>query len=267
MNTPTVLKRILQRKQEEVSLRKQSVSLSTLQARIIDLPEVRGFASAIELQLSKKKAAIIAEIKKASPSKGVIREDFQPAEHAADYQQYGATCLSVLTDKDFFQGDEVYLKQAREACKIPVLRKDFIIDAYQVIESRYVGADCILLIAAALSRQQLVDFSHEAIELGLDVLVEVHNEAELEMALDLPTPLLGINNRDLHTFDVSLDTTLRLLPAIPESKIVVTESGILTSADVEKMTANNVWTFLVGEAFMRQQNPGKELAALFDGYL
>ncbi|MBU2710527.1 indole-3-glycerol phosphate synthase TrpC [Zooshikella harenae] len=267
MNTPTVLKRILQRKQEEVSSRKQAISLSTLLAKVADLPETRGFASAIKLQLNKKKAAIIAEIKKASPSKGVIREHFHPAEHAADYQQYGATCLSVLTDKDFFQGEDVYLQQAREACQLPMLRKDFIIDAYQIVESRYIGADCILLIAAALSHQQLVDLSQEAIQLGLDVLVEVHNETELEAALKLPTPLLGINNRDLHTFDVSLETTLRLLPAIPESKIVVTESGILTSADVEKMVANNVWTFLVGEAFMRQQNPGKELAVLFDGYL
>jgi len=207
---------------------------------------------------------VIAEVKKASPSKGVIRADFDPAQIAASYQAGGATCLSVLTDVDFFQGANAYLQQARAACALPVIRKDFLIDPYQVIEARAIGADCVLLIAACLDDVQLVELAQVAKEQGLDVLVEVHDGAELERALKhLDTPLLGINNRNLHTFEVSLQTTLELLPRIPGDRLVITESGILARTDVELMERHEVWSFLVGEAFMRAPEPGEELRRLF----
>ena len=207
--------------------------------------------------------AVIAEIKKASPSKGVIREDFEPVQIAKSYREGGATCLSVLTDRDFFQGCEAYLSEARAACDLPVLRKDFTIDPYQVVEARAIGADAVLLIVAALADEQMRELTQTANEVGVDVLVEVHNRDELERALELPTPLVGINNRDLHTFDTRLETTLNLLPLIPADRLVITESGIHTAADVAQMRAANVQSFLVGEAFMRAEEPGEKLRELF----
>jgi len=226
-------------------------------------PKTRDFVGSIRAKIAAGKAAVIAEIKKASPSKGVIRADFKPAEIAASYEQGGAACLSVLTDEQYFQGSAEYLKQARKACSLPVLRKDFMIDAYQVYEARAMGADCILLIAAAIDLAKMRELESVAHKLGMAVLVEVHNGEELDLALQLETPLLGINNRNLRTFDVTLDTTLGLLNRIPQGKIVVTESGIFTSQDVELMRKNNVHTFLVGEAFMRQSDPGLELSKVF----
>ena len=206
---------------------------------------------------------MIAEIKKASPSKGVLREDFQPAEIAASYEAGGAVCLSVLTDVDFFQGHDDYLQQARAACSLPVIRKDFMVDPYQIVEARALGADCVLLIAACLDDVQMGELAATARQYGLDVLVEVHDAAELERGLKLDTPLIGINNRNLHTFEVTLDTTLELIPRIPRNKTLVTESGILHRTDVELMLAHEVYGFLVGEAFMRAANPGQELKRLF----
>jgi indole-3-glycerol phosphate synthase len=226
---------------------------------------VRGFITSIEKQLTENMSAVIAEIKKASPSKGVLREDFNPAAIAKTYEANGAACLSVLTDADFFQGGENYLKQARSACALPVIRKDFIIDPYQVYEARMINADCILLIVAALddaALQELLDLAHQ---LGMDVLVEVHDERELERALASGAKLIGINNRNLHTFEISLDTTLKMLEQIPQDRIVVTESGIHTQADVQLMRDNNVNTFLVGEAFMKAEDPGEKLKELFFG--
>lgn len=262
-DTPTVLKKIIARKYEEVAERRQRVSEATLleQARMADKP--RGFVDAIRNRLARNEPAVIAEIKKASPSKGVIREHFEPAAIARSYEQGGAACLSVLTDKDFFQGNEAYLQQARAACSLPVIRKDFLIDTYHVAEARAIGADCILLIAAALDDAQLRDLSQCAEALGLDVLVEVHDRAELDRALLLNTSLLGINNRNLHTFDVTLDTTFGLLDAIPDDRIVVTESGILAREDVVAMQKHGVNAFLVGEVFMRAPEPGVELQRLF----
>ena len=262
-STPTILKKIVARKWQEVEQRSRALALAECRARAKDLPETRGFVRAIESKLSQGLSAVIAEIKKASPSKGVIRENFVPQEIAESYQEAGAACLSVLTDKDFFQGDEAYLKAARDAVALPVIRKDFMVSPYQVYESRVVEADCILLIAACLTKDQMQELSGIAHELNLDVLVEVHNEAELESALTLNTKLLGINNRDLHSFEVSLDNTYRLLSAIPDDRIVVTESGIITSADVEAMKNKGVNSFLVGEAFMRAPDPGAELKRLF----
>ncbi len=208
---------------------------------------------------------MIAEIKKASPSKGVIRADFQPAQIAASYQAGGASCLSVLTDIDFFQGCDAYLQQARSACELPVLRKDFTVDPYQVVEARAIGADAILLIVAALDNDQMRELARTAAEVGLDVLVEVHDRAELERALELATPLIGINNRDLHSFETRLETTLELLPHIPADRLVITESGIHTAADVALMRNHQVFGFLVGEAFMRAHEPGEKLRELFFG--
>ena len=223
----------------------------------------RDFEKALREKIAAGSAAVIAEVKKASPSKGIIRERFYPAEIARSYEKYGAACLSVLTDREFFKGDSAYLVQARAACSLPVLRKDFIIDPYQVYEAAAWGADCILLIVAALEDSRMAELEACASELGLDVLVEVHNAAELERALSLKTPLLGINNRDLKTFRTSIDNTIRLLPGLPQGKLVVTESGILCRDDVLKMRAAGVNAFLVGEAFMRAEEPGKELAKLF----
>ncbi len=258
-----ILNKIIATKVTEVAAAQSLKPLAEIQAAAKAAPAPRDFVGSIRSKIASNKAAVIAEIKKASPSKGIIREDFRPADIAKSYEQGGAACLSVLTDVEYFQGSPEYLKQARAACSLPVLRKDFMIDPYQVYEARAMGADCILLIAAALdlaTMQQLEKISHE---LGMAVLVEVHNGEEMELALQLKTPLLGINNRNLRTFEVTLDTTLGLLSRIPADKIVVTESGIFTAEDVALMRKNNVHTFLVGEAFMRQPDPGAELAKVF----
>jgi indole-3-glycerol phosphate synthase len=263
-DTPDILKKILNRKQEEIAQRQQNVSLSQMVSLAEKADPVRGFVESIESKINQNKAAVIAEIKKASPSKGLLRENFIPADIAKSYADNGAACLSVLTDQDFFQGHERYLKEAREACSLPVIRKDFIVDPYQVYEARAIAADCILLIVAALDDNQLMQLSDLAMQLEMDVLVEVHDHAELERALLLNLPLIGINNRNLRTFDTSLDTTLDMLSFIPEDKTVISESGIHTPADVKLMRDNNVNGFLVGEAFMRAENPGAQLAALFN---
>ena len=264
MNTPTILKTIVERKWQEVAERKQRVSLDEIQQLALQQPACRGFVKAIASKIGAGEAAVIAEIKKASPSKGVIREDFIPAEIATSYEKGGAACLSVLTDIDFFQGADEYLQQARDAVRLPVIRKDFIVDPYQVYEARAMGADCILLIAACLDDSQMRTLNDLAIELGLDVLVEVHNREELERALALPNRLIGINNRNLHTFEVQLETTFKLLELIPENRIVVTESGIHTTDDVAAMRGHNVNAFLVGEAFMREEEPGRKLLEMFN---
>lgn len=258
-----ILDKILEVKRTEIAAAKALRSLAEVQAAALAQPAARPFVQALQDKIAAGKAAVIAEIKKASPSKGVIREDFRPADIAASYAQHGAACLSVLTDEQFFQGSAAYLQAARAACEIPVLRKDFMIDAYQVYEARAMGADCILLIAAALSLETMQQLETLAHELGMGVLVEVHNAEELELALQLQTPLLGINNRNLRTFEVTLETTLGLLSRIPAGKIIVTESGIFTPEDVALMRGNAVHTFLVGEAFMRQPDPGLALAQVF----
>lgn len=260
---PDVLQKILQRKAEEVAERSQQLPLDELKSRAADAPPVRGFAAAVEAKIATGLPAVIAEVKKASPSKGVIRADFDPAAIARSYEAGGAACLSVLTDVDFFQGADEYLQQARAACALPVLRKDFTVDPWQVYESRALGADCILLIVAALADAQLAELSGLALDLGLDVLVEVHNLDELERALQVPAPLLGINNRNLRTFDVTLDTTLALKEAVPRDRRLVTESGIVTVADVRRMRDAGIDAFLVGEAFMRERDPGQALQRLF----
>jgi indole-3-glycerol phosphate synthase len=262
-NPPTILRKILARKSEEVAERRAVRSLASLEGSISEQTAPRGFYRALQRQVEDRQPAIIAEIKKASPSKGVIREDFHPAQIAQSYQDGGASCLSVLTDKDFFQGSEAFLEQAREACDLPVLRKDFTVDPYQVVEARAIGADAVLLIVAALQDEQMRELMHAASEVGLDVLVEVHDRAELERALELETPMIGINNRDLHSFETRLETTLDLLPYISADHLVVTESGIHTAADVAVMREANVLAFLVGEAFMRADSPGQKLRELF----
>ncbi len=262
-NTPDVLKKILLRKHEEIAERARSCDLEALRDKVADAAPPRGFVMAMQAALEKHQPAVIAEIKKASPSKGVIRENFDPAQIARSYQNGGATCLSVLTDHDFFQGSEAYLIQAKQACDLPVLRKDFIIDSYQVYEARAIGADCILLIVAALDDAALGELAQLAAQLQLDVLVEVHDADELQRALQLPVPLIGINNRNLRTFETSLDTTLQLLADIPEDRIVVTESAIHSREDVATMREHGVNAFLVGEAFMRASEPGKKLQELF----
>ncbi len=262
-DTPDVLKKILARKGEEVAERQTRLPLHELKARLGDAAPVRDFVGAIRRKLAAGESAVIAEVKKASPSQGVIRADFDPATIAESYERGGAACLSVLTDSDFFQGSDGYLQQARDACSLPVLRKDFMVDPYQVYEARAIGADCILLIVAALSDRQMAELEGLAHELGMAVLVESHDVMELERALRLSTPLIGINNRDLRSFKTSLNTTLDLLPRIPSERIVVTESGIHTPADVALMRRHNVNTFLVGEAFMRATEPGEKLAELF----
>ncbi|MCP3720589.1 indole-3-glycerol phosphate synthase TrpC [Paraburkholderia sp. CNPSo 3281] len=257
-----ILEKIIAVKREEVRAAEQSAPLEELrlQARTRDL---RDFVGALRAKHDNGQAAVIAEVKKASPSKGVLRENFQPAEIARSYAEGGAACLSVLTDVQFFQGSAAYLEAARAACNLPVLRKDFIVDPYQVVEARAMGADAILLIAAALQPGEMRDLEALAHSLGLAVLVEVHDRAELTHALTLKTPLIGINNRNLRTFETTLDTTIGMLDDVPEDRIVVTESGILSRADVEKMRALSVHTFLVGEAFMRAEQPGAELARMF----
>ena len=260
---PDILNRILARKQEEIAARRQQVPLGELQRRARLASAPRGFVAALQAAIAADRAAVIAEIKKASPSKGVIRENFDPLEIARAYAAGGASCLSVLTDRDFFQGHEDYLEAARGVCDLPVIRKDFIVDPYQVAESRAIGADCILLIVAALDAAALAELHAAARELGMDVLVEVHDRGELERALRLDLDLVGINNRDLRSFDTSLQTTIGLLDAIPDACLVVTESGIHSREDVALMRDNKVNAFLVGEAFMRAPDPGQALRRLF----
>lgn len=258
-----ILNKILATKREEISKASAVKSLQQIHEEALAQPDPRDFVGSLVEKDDANLPAVIAEIKKASPSKGVIRENFNPAEIAESYEKAGAACLSVLTDEQYFQGSAAYLKQARDACKLPVLRKDFMIDPYQVVEARAMGADCILLIVAALELKQmrlLEDVSHE---LGMAVLVEVHNEDELEQALQLDTPLVGINNRNLRTFEVTLQTTLDLLKKLPEDRFVITESGIFTPEDVALMRSHNVNGFLVGEAFMRQPDPGAEFLKVF----
>ena len=260
---PDILNRILARKQQEISARRQTISLDGLQQQALAASAPRGFVAALKRRVEQGESAVIAEIKKASPSKGVIRENFDVVEIAQSYEAGGASCLSVLTDQDFFQGHEDFLVAARSACKLPVIRKDFIVDPYQVVESRAIGADCILLIVAALDDENLKGLHQDARTLGMDVLVEVHNREELERALKLELELVGINNRDLRTFDTSLDTTIKLLELIPAGCLVVTESGIHSREDVALMRQHDVNAFLVGEAFMRVPDPGQGLRELF----
>ncbi|MBR7783887.1 indole-3-glycerol phosphate synthase TrpC [Undibacterium luofuense] len=262
-----ILNKILAVKAEEIVAAKARLSAASLQAQVEQdqalRSNLRGFEQAMRKRIAAGDPAVIAEIKKASPSKGVLRADFHPADIARSYAAHGAACLSVLTDEQFFQGSPAYLQAARAACDLPVLRKDFMIDTYQVYQARSWGADCILLIVAALELAQMQELEACAHALGMDVLVEIHGQDELDAALQLKTPLLGINNRNLRTFEVSLDNTLQLLDQLPADKLVVTESGILQRADVEIMRNANVHSFLVGEAFMRADNPGACLQQLF----
>ncbi|AJQ96399.1 indole-3-glycerol phosphate synthase TrpC [Gynuella sunshinyii] len=260
---PTILKKIIDKKWQEIEERQETISIKQLEERFSNVESPRGFVRAIEKSIAQGRSAVIAEIKKASPSKGILRESFDPEQIAISYEQAGATCLSVLTDKDFFMGGNDYLREARAVTKLPVIRKDFIVDPYQVYESRALGADCILLIVAVLDDESLVNLNSLAHELGMDVLVEVHDQQELTRALPLNNRLIGINNRNLHTFDVSLDTTHQLLGSLPQDVIVVTESGIHTHQDVAAMRAHHVNSFLVGEAFMKADNPGEKLSELF----
>jgi indole-3-glycerol phosphate synthase len=258
-----ILTRILATKRDEIAAARAVHSLANLREQAAAQPAPRGFAAALQTRVANGEAAVIAEIKKASPSKGVLREHFDPAQIAASYARHGATCLSVLTDVQYFQGADAYLEQARQSCTLPVIRKDFIIDEYQVVQARAIGADAILLIVAALAPTQMRELEACAMGLGMDVLVEAHDGDELDAGLQLQTPLIGINNRNLRSFDVSLATTLDLLPQIPADRLVITESGIKSPADVMRMRAANVHAFLVGEAFMRADEPGTELARLF----
>lgn len=262
-DAPDVLVKILNRKQEEIAERSARVSLEELKKQCEKADAVRGFIRAIEEKISNKQSAVIAEIKKASPSKGLLRENFVPAEIARSYAAHGAACLSVLTDKDYFQGSEEYLQQARAACQLPVIRKDFIIDPYQVYEARAINADCILLIVSALDDENLHSLYQLACQLNLDVLMEVHDQQEMQRAIKTGARLIGINNRNLRTFETSLDTTLSMLGMVSDDHILVTESGIHTKQDVQLMRDNGVNAFLVGEAFMRAENPGEKLAELF----
>ncbi len=264
MDTPDILKRILDHKQQEIRDRQTSVSAADIRQQATAQPPGRGFYAAIHSRTETGKAAVIAEMKKASPSKGILRESFDPAAVARSYAAAGATCLSVLTDTAFFQGSDADLQAARTACDLPVLRKDFIIDPYQVYETRALGADCLLLIVAALNDTQLQELAWLAIDLGLDVLVEVHDREELERGLMLRTPLIGINNRDLRTFQTDIQTTLRLLPDMFHDRTVITESGIHTREDIALLRRHGVNAYLVGEAFMSADDPGARLAELFD---
>lgn len=258
-----ILERIVAVKREEIAKAKLSFGLAAVRAAAHERRDVRGFEAALRRRVAQDRAAVIAEIKKASPSKGILREHFVPTQIAASYARHGAACLSVLTDEQFFQGSAAFLHDARAACELPVLRKDFIVDEYQVHESRAMGADCILLITACLADAQMAELESCAHELGMSVLVEVHDEAELDRALDLKTPLVGINNRNLRTFEVSLQTTMSLQPRLPADRMLVTESGILAAADVQRLRTAGIHVFLVGEAFMRADDPGRALAQLF----
>ncbi len=263
MNKPDILKKILDTKLEEIAADSAITSIDELKAEAKDMPACRGFYQAMHSRINTGQNAIIAEAKKASPSKGVMRENFDVAEIAESYQAGGATCLSILTDRQYFLGDLSYIKKARSVCNLPVIRKDFIIDEYQVYQSRVAQADCILLIVAALEQSKLIELNDCARQAGLDVLVEVHDAKELEQALELDNILLGINNRNLRTFETTLDTTIDLLPNIPAQLPVVTESGIHTRQDVKLMNDNGVYAFLIGEAFMRVESPGEKLKELF----
>ena len=263
MDTPDILKKILRHKALEVSQRAEAFSLKALSARAGDAPEPLGFESALREKIEKRLPAIIAEIKRASPSRGIIREPFDPTAIAIDYATAGASALSVLTDTAFFQGSSTHLEQAREACTLPILRKDFIVDQYQIYEARAMGADCILLIVSALGDAQLAEFTGLARHLQLDVLVEVHDEVELYRALAMDLSMIGINNRNLRTFTTTLTTTLELVDKIPARCLVITESGVHTRSDVEQMKRAGVYGFLVGEAFMRAEHPGEKLSELF----
>jgi indole-3-glycerol phosphate synthase len=258
-----ILNKIVAVKHEEVAAARKKASLEVVRADAESRVLTRDFEGAMRRKIAAGQPAVIAEVKKASPSKGVLRADFIAADIAQSYAEHGAACLSVLTDRQFFQGQPDYLKQARASCDLPVLRKDFLVDPYQVYEARAMGADCILLIAACLDDAQMTDFEAIARGLGMAVLVEVHDGAELDRALRLKTPLVGVNNRNLRTFEVSLDTTLDLMPRLPADRLLVTESGILSAADVRKMREAGVHAFLVGEAFMRAPDPGEALAQLF----
>jgi len=258
-----ILQRIVAVKRDEVAQARRRCGLAELQTQASAASPARGFAAALRARVEVGSPAVIAEVKKASPSKGVLREHFVPADIARSYESGGAACLSVLTDERFFQGCAAYLQQARESCSLPVLRKDFLIDPYQVVEARAMGADCVLLIAACLDDGLMSELEACATEQGLDVLVEVHDGEELERALRLRTPLIGVNNRNLRTFEVSLDTTIGLLPRVPGDRLLVTESGILARADVQRMRSADVHAFLVGEAFMRAPDPGQTLRDLF----
>ena len=264
MDTPDILKRILDHKLQEIDERRARTPLETIRGQAEAQPPGRGFYNAIKARTETGKAAVIAEIKKASPSKGILREPFDAAALAQSYATGGATCLSVLTDEAFFQGSEADLQAARSACSLPVLRKDFIIDPYQVYETRAMGADCLLLIVSALNDTQMQELAWLAIDLGLDVLVEVHDREELERGLMLRTPLIGINNRDLHTFHTDIDTTIGLLPDVFYDRTVVTESGVHTREDVALLRRHGVNVYLVGEAFMSADDPGTKLAELFN---
>lgn len=264
MNTTNILATILEYKREWVAARKESLPLEQLKRELRDIGPCRGFYNSVRTAIENGRPAVIAEIKKASPSKGVIRPDFDPARLAATYTEAGAVCLSVLTDEQFFQGSDLHLQQAGGATRLPVLRKDFIIDPYQVYEARAIGADCILLIVAALDDARMQELAATAAGIGLDVLVEVHNREELERALLLRTPLIGINNRDLHTFETSLQTTLDLMPDMFPDRTVVTESGIHSRADIELMRSRDVHAFLIGEALLRADDPGAQLRELID---
>jgi indole-3-glycerol phosphate synthase len=262
-DTPDILQKILAKKVEEVASRKQRMSISDLEDIAQGVERPRGFYNALQAKVSAKKPGVIAEIKKASPSKGIIRENFQPITIGLDYAMNGATCLSILTDKEFFQGAEANLQMVRERCPLPIIRKDFMIDPYQIYESRALGADCILLIVAALGDAQMHELSDTATKLGMDVLVEVHNADELQRALTLDTKLIGINNRNLRSFETTLQTTLDLKSAIPAERIVITESGIHSQDDVQLMLDNDIYAFLVGESFMRAESPGQKMRELF----
>ena len=262
-DTPDILKKILARKAEEITERSARVSMRELGERVVNMPPPRPFADALRGRIDEGRVAVIAEIKRASPSRGLLREVFEPAVIARDYEAGGAAALSVLTDRDFFQGEDEHLAKARAACALPVLRKDFTIDAYQVYEARALGADCILLIVAALGDATINDLAGLAVHLDMDVLVEVHDADELERVLHLDGLVLGINSRDLHSFETNLDTVIDLLASIPDDRLVIAESGIHTPQDVERLRDNGVHGFLVGEAFMRAEHPGKRLAALF----
>ena len=263
MSKSTILEEIIAHKLTEVSAAKQLRSMAKLEASLPVAGGARPFAISLQEQAGKKKAAVIAEVKKASPSKGLIREDFRPADHARDYQEHGATCISVLTDEKYFRGSNDYLVEARAACTIPVIRKDFMIDAYQIAESKFLGADCILLIVAALEQSQMKELASYSHEIDMDILVEVHNQDELERALEIDCKLIGINNRNLHSFETDLHTTLELAKLVPEDKTVITESGIHTPEDVQLMLENEIYGFLVGESFMRAEKPGQKLQELF----
>jgi len=262
MAVATILEQIIEHKYQEIAAARESRSLADLEIIGKESDQVRGFEAALRERIENREVAVIAEIKKASPSKGIIREDFRPADHARDYQVNGATCLSILTDKKFFQGSEDYLRQVRVASTLPVIRKDFMIDVYQIAETKAMSADCILLIAAALEQAQMLELENYTQELGMDVLVEVHNQEELDRALELKTNLIGINNRNLHTFETNLQTTIELARNIPKDKLVITESGIHSVDDVRLMIDNKIFGFLIGESCMRAERPGEKLREL-----